>query len=91
MSVGCRALVCPRLTSPLSVHVPYITNTSQLGQRLYFKFCEPIDTAEPHFGGAGVAADALAVGRVRELCKTRLEAGIAALLEQRELDPDRFG
>lgn len=63
-------------------------NSGNLGQRLYFRFLEPVDTTT--MGGPGKAGDNAAVMVVRDLVKDRLEAGLQALLKERELDPERF-
>lgn len=75
LASGARA----ELTLPLLAPVP-----AELGQRLYFKFLEPIDTAGLD------ATDPAAVRGVRDLCQSRLEAGLAELLREREADPERF-
>jgi 1-acyl-sn-glycerol-3-phosphate acyltransferase len=54
-------------------------------ERFYFRFAPPIETA--HLGGS--AADDTAVFAVREEVRRAIEAGLAALLVERERDPDR--
>jgi len=63
-------------------------SAGNLGQRLYFRFLEPVDTTA--VGGPEMAEDKEAVLSVRNIVKDRLEAGLAQLLEEREEDPDRF-
>ena len=54
-------------------------------ERFYFRFSEPVETT-PWVGQAGDAAVCFAV---RERVRCAIEAGIAALLLERERDPDR--
>ena len=66
--------------TPLPSPVPL----SNLG-RVYFKFAEPVDTAELS------VKDATACAAVYGECKARVEAQIAELLAIRERDPRRSG
>lgn len=75
--------------SRAELSVPIVLpNARELGQRLYFRFLEPLDTLA--YGGKDKAGDKEAVRAVRDLVKERLQVGIRALLKERELDPERF-
>jgi 1-acyl-sn-glycerol-3-phosphate acyltransferase len=54
-------------------------------ERLYFEFCEPLDTA----GVRGQHGDDALVDQLREAVRGRIEAGLERLRERRAADPRR--
>lgn len=79
---------CAPSSSRAELVVPVMKpHRSNLGQRLYFRFLEPIDCSAM---GPADAEDPTAVRKVRDECKGRLETGIQALLEERDADPERY-